>query len=273
MAGRTIAVTGAASGIGLALVRRLLAEGEQVVAIDRAACPAPVTRAVIADLTDPAGLRAALAAVHWPHHGPLHGLANVAGVPGTAPARTVLEVNVLGTRLLTEALRPRLAAGSSVVNVASVAARRDTVGEPALTELLAAQDAGELEAWLARHPLTGAQAYDTSKAALVAWTKRLAGAWIDQGIRVTSVSPGPTSTPILGDFRTTMGADRIDGAAALVGRHGTADEIAAVVAFLLSRDASWVNGVDLLVEGGLYAARAALAPHEPLASHEAKGTR
>jgi NAD(P)-dependent dehydrogenase (short-subunit alcohol dehydrogenase family) len=262
-ASRTIAVTGAASGIGLALVRRLLARGEEVVAIDRAACPAPVTRTVITDLTDPNGLRAALA----PVHGPVHGLANVAGVPGTAPARTVLEVNVLGTRLVTEALRPRLAAGSSVVNVASVAAHRDTVGEPALTELLAAEDAGEVEAWLARYPLTGAQAYDTSKAALVAWTKRLAGAWIGEGVRVTSVSPGPISTPILGDFRASMGAGRIDGAAALVGRHGTADEIAAVVAFLLSRDASWVNGVDLLVEGGLYAARAALS------SHEAKGTR
>ena len=173
MAGRTIAVTGAASGIGLALVQRLLAEGEQVVAIDRAACPAPVTRTVIADLTDPVGLRAALATVHRQ----LHGLANVAGVPGTAPARTVLEVNVLGARLVTEALRPLLTAGSSVVNVASVAARRDTLGEPALTELLAAQDAGELEAWLARYPLSGAQAYDTSKAALVAWTKRLDRAW------------------------------------------------------------------------------------------------
>lgn len=252
MAGRRVVVTGAASGIGLALVRRLVAAGDEVVAVDRADCPVEGAAMLRVDLTDPAGVRAALSSVERP----VHGLANVAGVPGTAPALTVLRVNVLGTRLVTDAVRPALAAGASVVNVASVAAHRNTVDERALDGLLEADDADALAAWLAGHPLTGAQAYDTSKAAIVAWTARLAGRWIGDGIRVTSVSPGPTETPILGDFRATMGGDRLDRAADVVGRHGTSDEIAAVVAFLLGRDASWVNGVDIPVEGGLYAARA-----------------
>ncbi|MDT7726340.1 MAG: hypothetical protein QOI21_2916 [Actinomycetota bacterium] len=255
---RRVVVTGASSGIGLALVRRLLAAGDDVVAVDRVDCRADVSLMVRADLTDPAGLRTALSSVG----GVVHGLANVAGVPGTAPALTVLGVNVLGARMVTEEIRPLLAPGSSIVNVASVAAHRNTVDAHALARLLNVTSGAGIAAWLDEHRLTGAQAYDTSKAALVAWTKMLAGALVAQGIRVNSVSPGPTETPILGDFRETMGADRFDGATKLVGRHGTAEEIAAVVAFLLGPDASWVNGIDIPVEGGLYAARAAVSTTE-----------
>ncbi|SDH29095.1 NAD(P)-dependent dehydrogenase, short-chain alcohol dehydrogenase family [Sinosporangium album] len=253
MGGRRVVVTGASSGIGLALTRRLLAAGENVVAVDRAACPERAVETLIADLADAAALGRALSALT----GPVHALANVAGVPGTAPAELVLAVNVLGARLVTEALRPRMGAGASIVNVASVAAHRNVLGEPAVDALLAVADRAGLADWLARHPLTGPQAYDTSKAAVVRWTRALAGRWVGSGVRVTSVSPGPVETPILEDFRSTMGSRRIDHAAEIVGRHGDTDEVAAVVAFLLGPDASWVNGVDIPVEGGLLAARAA----------------
>ena len=77
-------------------------------------------------------------------------------------------------------------------------------------------------------------------------------------MRVNAVSPGPIETPIIDDFRTSMGPS-VDGAADIVGRLGRAEEVAAAVAFLLSPAASWVNGVDLELDGGLLAARAVAA--------------
>ncbi|QRP48824.1 SDR family oxidoreductase [Amycolatopsis sp. FDAARGOS 1241] len=76
-----------------------------------------------------------------------------------------------------------------------------------------------------------------------------------------SVSPGPVRTPTLADFRASMGADSIDRAGALAGRHAEPGEVAAEVRFL-NPAASWVNGVDLPVEGGLTAARAHLPSAE-----------
>lgn len=251
MTGRRIVVTGAASGIGLALADRLLAAGDAVIGLDRSPCPDRITTSVQVDLGDPDAVRAAVASLD----GPVHGIANVAGVPGTAPPEVVLAVNLLGARVLTEALLPRLPEGAAVVNVASVAAHRNTVAPEALDELVGVEDAAGIRAWLTRHPLDGPAAYDTSKAAMLAWTERLAVRLLPRRARAVSVSPGPVDTPILDDFRTTMGADRFDGAVALVGRHGTAGEIAAVVEFVLGPDASWLNGVDVPVEGGLYAAR------------------
>lgn len=246
-----IVVTGAASGIGLALADRLLAAGNEVIGIDRDPCPERIVTALRADLRDSDAVRTLADTVP----GPLHGIANVAGVPGTAPPETVLAVNLVGARVLTECLLPKLVEGSAVVNVASVAAHRNTVDEGALTELLKAGHAADIAAWLTRHPLSGSAAYDTSKAAMVRWTSELAAQLLRRRLRAVSISPGPVDTPILPDFRATMGADRLDASAGLVGRHGTADEVAAVAAFLLSSDASWVNGIDIPVEGGLFAAR------------------
>jgi NAD(P)-dependent dehydrogenase (short-subunit alcohol dehydrogenase family) len=233
-----ILVTGAASGIGAALAAHLLTQGHDVVAVDRADY----------DLADPAAVDKLLADV-----GPVDGLANVAGVPGTAPADLVLRVNFLAARRIAQALAARMAPGGSVVNVASLAARRPGVDDATADRLCAAPDADVL-AFAAAEGLDGSAAYDLSKKLLVAHTTVLSAESQASGVRVCSVSPGPIETPIIGDFRTSMGAS-VDAAAELVGRHGTAAEVAAVVAFLLSAEASWVNGIDLPVDGGLIALR------------------
>ncbi|GAA3950790.1 coniferyl-alcohol dehydrogenase [Gordonia caeni] len=246
-----VVVTGAASGIGAATASLLRHRGHEVVGVDRADGPGIIG----CDLADPAAIDALaqrLPAV-------LGGLANIAGVPGTADAYTVLAVNVLAPRHLTALVLPRLVAGSAVVNVASVAAHRNTAPPAALEELIAATGPDDVRAWLAAHPTDGPAAYDTSKRVLVDWTTRLAGALVSRGVRALSVSPGPVETPILGDFTASMGAESMDRSIATVGRHGRPDEVAAVVDFALSEEASWLNGIDLPVEGGLLAARTASA--------------
>lgn len=246
-----IVVTGAASGIGAALADVLRREGRPVIGLDRVASDDIIG----CDLADPAAIAGAVDGL--PDR--LGGLANVAGVPGTAPARTVLRVNVLGPRLLADALGARLEPSAAIVNVASVAAHRNTQAPAALARLMGVRDVDGIDAWLAEHPIDGPAAYDTSKRVLVDWTALYAAQHVGRGIRCLSVSPGPVETPILGDFATSMGQDSMDRSVAAVGRHGRPEEIAAVVAFALSPSASWLNGIDIPVEGGLFATRAAAA--------------
>ncbi len=81
--------------------------------------------------------------------------------------------------------------------------------------------------------LDGSAAYDLSKKLLVLHAKARSAALLEAGVRMNTVSPGPTETPIIGDFRTSMGPS-VDGAAEIVGRLGRPEEVAAAVAFLLS---------------------------------------
>ncbi|MEV5837712.1 SDR family oxidoreductase [Nocardia sp. NPDC052112] len=251
-----IVVTGAASGIGLALVQRLRASSIDVIGIDRNECLVPGVPTVRCDLADPASIREATRQLP----ASIGGLANIAGVAGTAPARIVLAVNVFAPQLLVAELLPRMAAGAAIVNVASVAAQRNTQPPEAIAELAVADGPTDLDAWLHAHPIDGSAAYDTSKRVLVDWTRALAAHLIVRRIRALTVSPGPVETPILADFTASMGAEAMSRSADAVGRHGLPDEIAAVVAFALSPDASWVNGIDIPVEGGLFATRSAPFP-------------
>jgi NAD(P)-dependent dehydrogenase (short-subunit alcohol dehydrogenase family) len=250
-----ILVTGAGSGIGCALAQQLLAAGHEVVGADRDVDGVPAGAAVVrCDLTDPAQISALAEAVL--RTGGLDGLANVAGVPGTAPAETVIRVNYLGARRLSDALLPAMARGGVLVNVSSLAGRRPVVDEGTAWRLQAADDE-EILGFVKTQGLDGSSTYDLSKKLLVAWTRATAAANLARGVRACAVSPGPTETPILGDFRATMPS--LDATVDVVGRLGKPEETAAVVAFLLSPAASWVNGVDLELDGGLLAARTAAA--------------
>jgi NAD(P)-dependent dehydrogenase (short-subunit alcohol dehydrogenase family) len=237
---RRILVTGSASGIGAALAARLRAAGETVIGLDRAGGD------IACDLADDASLAAAAAAID----APLGGIAHVAGLPGTADPAVIMAVNCDAPRRLTELLADRLGHGAAIVAVASVTAARCPLDD-------AAKDR-----WLARPPFErpalpdGKAAYEYSKALLIRWAQHAAAALQPRGVRVNTVSPGPVETPILADFAASIGADRIAAAAALAGRHGKPDEIAAVAEFLLGPGASWINGTDIKADGGYHALRA-----------------
>jgi NAD(P)-dependent dehydrogenase (short-subunit alcohol dehydrogenase family) len=245
---RTLVVTGSASGIGAAVAAALRADGAAVIGLDLGE-----DADVRCDLADPAAVDAALAALP----AALDGLVNCAGVPGTHPPERILAVNLLGPRRLAAGLADRLSAGSAVVDVASIAALRSARSAEDLATVLGGSD-DEAQRWLAAAGLDGTATYDFTKQALVALSLLRARDWLPRGIRSVSVSPGPTVTPILDDFTATMGADRMAAAERLVGRHGTPDDMAPVVVFLLGPGARWINGIDVRVDGGVIGAR--LAP-------------
>ena len=253
-----VVVTGAASGIGAALAARLTAAGRAVIAVDIRPVPertgegAGVQRSLVCDLADRDSIDACLGQID----APLSGLANVAGLPGSHPADKVLAVNFLGLKHLTLGLHYRLGPGGSVVLVSSIAAHRCPWGEAALESVVHADWGHALTLGLKDKP-DGRTAYELSKRLVHHWLPEATALFHAQGVRVNCVSPGPTETPILPDFKTSMGEDRIQVAADTVGRHAAPDEIAAVIQFLLSDQAGWINGIDLPADGGLHTLRAA----------------
>lgn len=245
-----ILVTGCASGIGAAVAELLVAAGTPVVGLDlRASGPGGVD-ARACDLSDAGAVDAAIAELPPV----LGGVANVAGVPGTHTPVMVTAVNLLAPRRLGAALASRIGRGGAIVNVGSVAAHRSPRTDADVATVLDATDA-EAVAWVTAQGLDGTSTYDFTKKALLALTLRQAKAGLAAGVRAVSVSPGPTETPILGDFAQTMGADRMAAASRIVGRHGRPDDIAPVIAFLLTQEARWVNAIDVRVDGGLLGVR------------------
>jgi NAD(P)-dependent dehydrogenase (short-subunit alcohol dehydrogenase family) len=246
--GKTIVITGASSGIGAETARLLRLQGARVIGMDRNDPTITLDGFVKADLSEQATIDAAFKQL--PER--FDALCNVAGVPGTAPVDLVARVNYLGLRHLSARALDRLPEGGSIVNISSILgaewpARLDA--HKALAET-PGFEAGL--AWLARRPVPQETCYQYFKEALIVWTITQSQKWfLQRGVRMNCVAPGPVFTPILGDFVTMLGEERVQKDAHRMKRPALADEIAPVVAFLCSDAARWVSGINLPVDGGL----------------------
>jgi NAD(P)-dependent dehydrogenase (short-subunit alcohol dehydrogenase family) len=245
--GKTYVLTGVSSGVGAAVAANLSARGARIIGIDRVQPNAAIAAFHGCDLTDPAQIDAVVAAIAEP----INGLVNIAGVPGSLPVETVAKVNYLAVRRLTEALLPRLADFGAVVNVASTAGANWRARADLIRSLIA------VDGWEAglKHftgfGFTSVQAYDVSKEAVILYSMLVSSRERHRGVRVNTVSPGAVQTPILATFYDTMGADLLTRLRTQAGgRDARPEEMAGPIAFLLSRDAQWVNGIDLMADGG-----------------------
>jgi NAD(P)-dependent dehydrogenase (short-subunit alcohol dehydrogenase family) len=250
-------VTGAASGIGDAVARQLISDGATVVSLDRKAPSADVAQHIEVDLSDRPSIDAALEELT----GEWDVLCNVAGLPGTHPGETVFRVNFLAVRHLCEAFFDRLRPGGAIVNVASTAGIQWPDRLDDIRDLLAAFTFDDGVTWFEEHTPKG-NAYNFSKEALIVYTMAMASGLVDLNLRMNAVSPGPVETPILVDFEESMGKDTIDGIKAMLGRHAEPSDIASVVSFLASPAAGWINGHNLVVDGGI--AGAVLSGNVPM---------
>jgi len=255
--GRVAVVTGAASGIGRATALRLAREGAAVAAVDRNGEGAEETvglitaaggaaRAYACDVAASDAVASAARAIATAL-GAADVLANVAGIGDAATTEgiealddarwsAVLAVNLSGAFYWCRALLPGMAARGrgAVVNVSSLAGRSKSAN--------------------------GGLAYTASKAGLLGLTRHLAFDYGPRGVRVNAICPGGVDTPLLRAGRAAETSEERSVRLAAYGyfmpikRISTPDEQAAAIAFLASDEASYVNGVSLDVNGGLFMA-------------------
>ncbi|GAB4140427.1 MAG: coniferyl-alcohol dehydrogenase [Sphingomonadales bacterium] len=251
LAGKTIAVTGSASGIGAETATRMRALGARVIGLDRTDRRDNVDDFIALDLLDAAAIDAAAAALP----AELDGLCNIAGVPPRGDALAVLKVNFFSARRFTQRALPRLRDGATIVNVASMAGFKWRLNIERVKAGLALNDNADdhaIRALCASHGIDAVGSYLYSKELMIAWTKTLRQQLSIRRIRALSISPGPVETPIFGDFVTAFGAKATQDIGA-VGRPGKPADIAPVIAFLCSDAAGWLNGIDVPADGGLEA--------------------
>lgn len=246
--GKTIVITGTSSGIGAEVAKLARFQGARVIGMDRNDPNATLDGFVKADLGTPAAIDAAVAQL--PER--IDALCNIAGVPGTADGDLVARVNYLGLRHLTGRVLARMPRGSSVVNVASILGAEWPQRLAAHKALAATTSFDAGAQWLAAHPVPHATCYQYFKEALIVWNATQSQEWfLGKGVRMNCVAPGPVFTPILGDFVTMLGQERVQADAHRMLRPGFADEIAPVIAWLCSDEARWVSGANIPVDGGL----------------------
>jgi NAD(P)-dependent dehydrogenase (short-subunit alcohol dehydrogenase family) len=237
--GKVALITGGNSGIGLVTAKLFVADGAKVVitgrnqvTLDAAVEELGTTNAlaVKADATDPTSAEKAVSAAVEKFGGLDVVFAN-AGIPANTPVggtelsvfEEVLKVNVTGVFFTVQAALPYLKAGASVILNGSILAK---AGSP------------------------GTSAYAASKGAVTSMASVLVSELSPRGIRVNTVVPGATRTPIWGQPERIAQLEPVLARTVPLNRLGEPEEIANVALFLASDDSSFVQGAEISVDGG-----------------------
>ncbi|WP_216911069.1 coniferyl-alcohol dehydrogenase [Nocardia noduli] len=247
--GKRVVVTGSSSGIGAATARALAAAGAEVHGASRTGDATGLASFTTLDLADPASIEAAASAIG----DPVHALFNCAGATPMVAPLDILKVNFLGTRLFTEHILAQMPHGGAVVNVSSDGGYAWRKRQSIIVEFLAARTFDAGLAWYEAHKDESGHPYGFAKEALNVWTMQQSATLIGRGIRINGCSPGAVQTPMLEAIEAVFPSEMIDAVTVPIGRRSTPEEQAGPLLFLNSPAASYVNGIDLQVDGGFWA--------------------
>ena len=243
--GKRVLVVGGATGMGAAAAQTAGALGAEVIVMDYAPIEYDAAKAINVDLRDRASIDTAIAAVD----GPVNAIFSAAGV---ADGPALMKINFIGHRHLIERMlaEGKLARGSGICFISSVAGIGWENDLPRLLEFLATPDYEAADAWVSAHEPEGIIHYGFSKQAINAYVATQAFPLLKKGVRINAICPGPTDTPLAranADLWLTFAQDYRDAVGCEV---HTPEQMGNVMAFLNSDAAAGISGVNVLVDNG-----------------------
>jgi NAD(P)-dependent dehydrogenase (short-subunit alcohol dehydrogenase family) len=247
--GRPVIVTGCSSGIGAAVTQVLIDAGAQVIGIDRTKPSLAVQEFLRTDMSSNDDINATVGRL--PNE--LFAVFNCAGLSGgAADLRTVLRVNFLGLRQLTDSLIDRTSSGGAFVSTASLAGAAYLENAREVIGLVRTQGFEQGLQWIEKHEdyVRERGAYTVSKEAVILYTIDRCYSLAKRNIRINCIAPGVTDTPMLADSAKVRGQGLLTNPPEPLGRRASAVEQAAVMLFLNSSWASYVNGEVVWSDGG-----------------------
>ncbi len=247
---RNIIISGSASGIGLACKERLESMGDRVIGIDIRDAE------IIADLSSREGRDHAITQALALSNGEIDGLVLSAGVSGMQhPGDFTVSLNYFGSVDLFDGLRPAMEGRPNpcAIGLVSNSSQFDIDYDDPMVLALLEGDENKCREMILE--LDRGAGYRMSKHALARAVRRRAAEWGPLGVRINAIVPGMTETPMVASLQDDPEVGpMLDLLPIPMGRKGTAVEMAGVVAFLLSDDASYVHGMMMWVDGGTDAA-------------------
>ena len=258
--GKTVVMTGAASGMGSAAAYLLADLGAEVHALDIGDVSAPVTQSIKTDMKNQASINAAIEKLP----AKIDILLNCAGVPHPpASALDTVLINFVGLRHLTDTLIPRIQEGGAIVSIASTAGMAYKSNLDTVRAFLSLPTFEDSQSYLEGQPDLKADPYGFSKQCIIVYTQTLAGELAKTGVRINCISPSPTQS----DFMTKLTKEIPEAAITPFfpsnGRFAESEEMGRALVMMGSDLACFVSGVNLPVDFG-YCAEVAMGQRDNL---------
>ena len=243
-----VAVAGGTTIVAQEIITRLANNGHEVVAFD-VTSPRDVVQWIKLDFRQPETVGAALEHVDGAFDA---FVIAVDCAPREGHAREILIARFLSTRLMLEAMVARLSWGASILTIASSMGWRWRQNFFQVQELMKLSSADEVQGFLERYDMEEFRAYSIASEALIAMSTLKTEAFIAHGIRANTISPAAVNNEFFDVFTKRFGPKALANLAR-AGRVDCPNEIANVVEWMISEQSTWINGQDIIVDGGIEA--------------------
>ena len=248
--GKRALVVGCYSGMGEATAKIVQLLGGEVHGVDYKEPDYELASFTPCDLRDPAQIDSMIGSLR----APIHAVFYCAGLPQTHPPLDVMKVNFAAMRAVVEGVQPVVSKGDGAIAIISSNAGLQFMEKMGpITELLATAGFDGAMSWCEQHLDVVNEGYTFSKEAIIVYTMQRALEVVGNGVRVNCISPGPTETPMMPEFVKATGAALIDAFLGPMERRAKPEEMGWPLAFLNSDGASFITGLNLLVDAGFVA--------------------
>ena len=248
--GKRTLFVGCATGMGAAAAKAVEVLGGEVHGVDYRKPEQQMTSFTECDLRDESQIASMLAALE----GPFHAVFYCAGLPTTHPTLDIVKVNLFALRQVVEGVHPLIPRGGAVASIASTGGLQFMENMAVINDVLATDGSFAAgEAWCEKHADTVREGYGFSKQAAIVYTMNRALAVVHDGVRVNCVSPGATDTPMLPEFEKAAPPGMIRAFYGPLDRAARPEEMGWPLVFLNSDAATFITGLNLIVDGGFVA--------------------